>query len=99
MTWVPRENEAGIQAIATTSTVQNHKIGKIVRAADPTFGGGEFIYLLGVVGTVVGLGVVYDGTTGHTALLSTSGVVDGGSHRYRHVGQRGESVGLVSDRW
>ena len=79
MTWVPRENEAGIQAIATTSTTQQHKVGKVIRAADPTYGGGEFIYLLGVVGTVAGLAVVYDGTTGHTALTSTSGVVDGGS--------------------
>ena len=79
MTWHITETEIATQPIATTSTTQNHPLGKIVRAKDPTLGAGEFIYLLGIVGTVAGLAVFYDGTTGHTALTSTSGVVDGGS--------------------
>ncbi len=72
------EPEIGLQPIATTSTTQNHPIGKVVGAKDPTLGYGEFIYLLGVVGTVAGLGVYYDSVTGKTALTSTSGVVEGG---------------------
>jgi len=50
----------GAQAIATTSTVQAHNIGKRVKAYDPTYGEGEFIYLKGVASTVVGDAVIYD---------------------------------------
>lgn len=69
----------GMQPIATTSTTQNHPIGTVVNAKDPTLGAGEFIYLLGVVGTLAGLTVLYDSATGKTTLATTSGVVDGGS--------------------
>lgn len=62
MTYVPNEARAGLQAIATTSTVQNHPLGTIIRASDPTLGSGEFIYLLGVANTVVGSIVTYGGT-------------------------------------
>lgn len=79
MAYVTSENELGLQAIAATSTVQNHPLGKIVRAFDPTFGAGEFIYLLGVVSTVVGSLVTYVASTGVTALSTTSGVVNGGA--------------------
>jgi len=58
----------GAQGIATTDTTQNHKLGTIVRAWDPTYGEGEFIYLLGVASTAVGSLVVYDGTTYATTL-------------------------------
>lgn len=58
----------GSQKIDETSTVQNHQIGKIVRAYDPDFGEGEFIYLLGVASTAVGSLVTYNGVTGVTAL-------------------------------
>lgn len=68
MTFVPVENQLGIQPIANTSTVQNHPLGTIVRAYDPTFGQGEFIYLLGVASTVVGLSVIYNATTFQTTL-------------------------------
>src|SRR6185312_15318133 len=53
----------GLQPIALTSTVQNHPEGFIVEAQDPTFGGGEFIYLKGVASTVVGSMVTYDRST------------------------------------
>lgn len=51
------------QPIATTSTTQNHALGTVIRASDPTFGDGEFIYLVGVVSTVVGSPVVYNDAT------------------------------------
>lgn len=68
MAWTISENELGIQPIAVTSTVQNHPLGKIVRAFDPTLGAGEFIYLKGVGSTVVGSAVVWDTVNYLTAL-------------------------------
>jgi len=66
MAFIITNHVAGNQPIATTSTVKNHPLGKIVTAVDPTYGEGEFIYLVGVVGTAVGSWVTYnmdDGTT------------------------------------
>lgn len=59
---------AGFQPIALTDTVQNHPLGTIVTATDPTFGAGEFIYLKGVGSTVVGSLVVFNPNTGTTTL-------------------------------
>jgi len=58
----------GGQNIADTSTTLNHALGTIVTAQDPTYGGGEFIYLLGVGSTVVGSVVTYHPSTYQTAL-------------------------------
>jgi len=60
----------GAQAIASTSTTQNHPIGTIVRAKDATLGEGEFIYLLGVASTAVGSLVTFNSTTGQTTLAA-----------------------------
>lgn len=60
----------GSQAIADTSTTQKHPLGTIVRAVDPTYGEGEFIYLLGVASTVVGSPVTYNTTSYQTALAA-----------------------------
>ncbi len=54
--------------MTTTSTTQNHALGKVVRAKDDTYGLGEFIYLTGVASTVVGSVVTYNSLTGATAL-------------------------------
>lgn len=62
----------GLQPIATTDTTQRHPLGLIVRAADPTLGVGEFIYLLGVASTVVGSCVAYD-TSGYQTKLAPVG--------------------------
>lgn len=56
----------GSQAIADTSTVQNHPLGKRVTAVDPTYGEGEFLYLLGDASTVVGDWVTFNATTWQT---------------------------------
>ena len=58
----------GAQPIATTDTNQNHPLGTIVKAKDPTYGEGEFIYLKGIASTVVGSLVDYDTGLGTTAL-------------------------------
>lgn len=54
------DTQLGTQAIADTDTTQRHAIGKIVRAKDPTYGEGEFIYLKGLAATAVGDLVIYD---------------------------------------
>lgn len=62
------------QAIADTSTTAKHDLGTIVRAVDPTYGVGEFIYLKGVASTAVGSWVTVheDGFT--TSLLAANDI-------------------------
>ena len=79
MAYKIRNSFAGSQPIADTSTVKNHPVGTIVQGDDPTYGGGEFIYLKGVASTVVGSIVTYVASTGATVLSLTSGVVNGGA--------------------
>lgn len=64
----------GSQAIASTSTTQQHPLGTIVRAVDPTYGEGEFIYLAGVANTAVGSWVTYAMDGGTTALLAANAI-------------------------
>ncbi|MDQ5904972.1 MAG: hypothetical protein QG672_2566 [Pseudomonadota bacterium] len=65
-------NLAGAQPIATNSTTQKHPLGQLCRATDPTYGQGEFIYLLGVASTTVGDVVKYNATTYQTALITVA---------------------------
>lgn len=60
MAYAFTDPKVGMQPIAATSTVQNHPIGTRVKAIDPTFGEGEFIYLKGLASTAVGEVVIYD---------------------------------------
>ena len=69
------DSTLGLQPIADTSTVQNHKLGLIMRAEDPTYGAGEFIYLKGIGSTVVGSLVDYDPYLATTALSPATGGV------------------------
>jgi len=62
------------QAIADTSTTQKMPLGTIVDAVDPTYGFGEFIYLLGIGSTEVGLLVKYNATTYQTAVITATAV-------------------------
>lgn len=63
------------QPIANTETTQAADIhlGTIVRATDPTYGPGEFIYLKGVASTVVGSMVDFDPYLGTTVLSPATG--------------------------
>lgn len=74
MTYAITDPIVGSQAIADTSTTQNHALGTIVSAKDPTYGVGEFIYLSGVASTVVGSWVTVheDGFT--TTLLAANDI-------------------------
>ena len=71
MAWKPIEQEIGLQPITDTVTTAQHGLGKIIRAEDPTYGVGEFIYLLGVASTTVGNVVHYDAEY-QTALDTTA---------------------------
>ena len=74
MTFAIRENMAGFQPIAETSATKQHAIGTIVKAVDPTYGEGEFIYLLGVASTAVGSWVTYNLDDGATTLLAANAI-------------------------
>ena len=73
MAYTIQNSLAGFQPIAVTDTVQNHALGYVVRATDPVYGGGEFIYLKGIGSTVVGSMVDYDEYLGTTALSPATG--------------------------
>lgn len=60
MSYVISTPEIGFQPIGVTDTTQNHPLGTVVTAKDPTYGEGEFIYLEGVASTAVGDAVTYD---------------------------------------
>jgi hypothetical protein len=67
---ITSQGYVGGQPIADTSTTQNHPVGDIVAATDPTYGGGEFIYLKGVTSTAVGSLVTYNLVSGTTTLAA-----------------------------
>lgn len=72
MTYIITSHQIGMQRIGEVSTSattgKQHPLGTIVRAKDPTYGEGEFIYLEGVANTVVGSLVAYDIVNGTTTL-------------------------------
>lgn len=68
------EQEVVSQGVAETSTTQNYPLGTIKRATDPTYGAGEFIYLLGVASTAIGTWVTYNLDDGSTARLAADAI-------------------------
>lgn len=68
MAYTVTDQRLGWQPIATSEATAMHPLGTIVKAYDPTYGEGEFIYLKGVASTVVGSIVNYKATTYQTAL-------------------------------
>lgn len=67
--------QIGTQPIGVTSTTQLQPLGQIVRAVDPTYGEGEFVYLTGVANTAVGDVVVIDQGTTTRAVAGSRGPV------------------------
>jgi hypothetical protein len=74
MAFVIRNPLIGVQAITDVSTTQNHPLGAIVEADDPTYGGGEFIYLKGVANCARGSWVTFRGDDGTTSLLAANDI-------------------------
>lgn len=74
MAYTVAENTLLGQAIADTSTTARHALGQIVRAKDPTYGVGEFIYLKGLDTTAVGTWATYNADDWSTALLAANAI-------------------------
>lgn len=74
MAYVIQDNSTGWQPIATTETSAKHPLGTIMKASDPTYGSGEFIYLKGVASTAIGSWVTYNLDDGGTALLAANAI-------------------------
>lgn len=68
MVYTQIENRLGVQPIGDINTVAQHTPGTIVRAQDPTYGTGEFVYLKGVASTVLGNLVIWDPVANTTTL-------------------------------
>lgn len=68
MAFYPIENAIGIPPIASVSDASSPAVtpGKIVRAKDPVYGEGEFIYLPVLSGQTVGQMVTYNSASGVT---------------------------------
>ena len=62
----------GFSLIGSVDTSAKVPVGTIVRATDPTYGAGEFIYLKGVASTAVGSWVTYNMDDGSTDLLAAN---------------------------
>jgi len=79
MAYVPQTAQLGIPPIASTLAQSlaagksvPAKLGDIIKAVDPVYGVGEFIYLLGVAGTVVGSLVTWNGNAAGTPTYQTA---------------------------
>ncbi len=69
MAFTIQENTLIGQPIADSSTAARHAPGAVVRAKDPVYGSGEFVYLKGIGSTVVGSVVIYNPDDFSTSLL------------------------------
>lgn len=68
------ENRLGQTLVGSVDTTAAVSVGTIMRATDPTYGAGEFIYLKGVASTAVGSWVTYNLDDGTTALLAANAI-------------------------
>jgi hypothetical protein len=66
MAYSPTTPELGWQPIAATDTNPNHPLGTVIKATDPTYGEGEFVYAKGVASTAIGDAVIFDQYAGTT---------------------------------
>ena len=66
--------ELGFPLIGSVNDSAMVAVGTIVRAVDPTYGAGEFIYLKGVADTVVGSVVVYNADDYSTTLAAANAI-------------------------
>jgi hypothetical protein len=64
----------GAQPIDVTDTTQNHALGTIVKAIDPTYGEGEFLYVKGVASCAVGSALLVNEDDYTTSLLAANDI-------------------------
>ena len=79
MTYKSTDVLVGASALTGADATQLHPYGTLVNGFSVTYGAGEFIYLKGVASNFAGALVTYVGSTGVTALSTTSGVLTGGA--------------------
>ncbi len=103
MAFFPIEARIGFQPIANTETDARVTLGTIVRAVDPVYGAGEFIYLKGVASTAVGSWVTYNSDDFSTALLAANAIGPVAvamsanvANQYGWYQIQGKAVGLVA---
>jgi hypothetical protein len=74
MAYTIQENSLLGQPIGDSAIVARHALGTIIRAKDPVYGTGEFIYLKGAASTVVGSAVLYNPDDFTTSLLAANDI-------------------------
>ena len=74
MAWKFVDGRVGAQGITETSTTANHPLGTCLKAKDPTYGEGQFIYLQGVASTGENSWVTYNADDHSTALLAANAI-------------------------
>jgi hypothetical protein len=74
MTYASSGNFINPQPVANTDTEQKLPLGTKIKATDPTYGVGEFIYLKGVASTAIGSWVTYNADDWTTALLAANAI-------------------------
>lgn len=74
MTYAVQNAIVGTQPIAETSATQRHPLGTRIKATDPTYGEGEFIYLKGLANTAIGSWVTFSQDDNSTTLLAANAI-------------------------
>lgn len=74
MAYVISSQSLGFPHITDTGPTAKVALGTIVQASDPTYGSGEFIYLLGLASTAVGSWVTYNADDNSTTLLAANAI-------------------------
>jgi hypothetical protein len=72
--YVIQENTVGWTPIEVVDTVQRHPLGTVVRASDPTYGSGLFVYVKGVDSGTANSWVTYNADDYSTALLVANAI-------------------------
>lgn len=74
MAYTIAENMLVGQAFNEVSSTAKHELGLIVKAKDPVYGAGEFIYLAGAANTALGSWVTYNADDNSTTLLAANAI-------------------------
>lgn len=74
MVWRTSDTRIGTPVLTDTDTVAKLPLGTRIKANDPTYGDGEFIYLKGAATTAIGTWVTYNLDDMSTTLLAANAI-------------------------
>lgn len=74
MVWRTSDTRIGTPVLTDTDTVAKLPLGTRIKANDPTYGEGEFIYLKGAATTAIGSWVTYNLDDNSTTLLAANAI-------------------------